>query len=137
MAKIVLISCVSRKLPEKSRARDLYISPLFRYNLKYASSLNPEKIFILSAKYGLLKLDDEIEPYEKTLNKMPSYEIKKWASSVIERLGRLSDLEKDDFIFLAGDRYRKYLIPYIKNYEIPMKGLGIGRQLRYLKERVK
>jgi len=133
--KIILISCVSKKLDKKSKAGDIYISPLFRYNLKYALSLNPEKIFILSAKYGLLNLEQEIEPYNQTLNKMSSLEIKDWSSLILKDLKKLSNLEKDEFIFLAGNNYRKYLLPYIKNYKIPLQGLGIGKQLRFLKEK--
>lgn len=38
---------------------------------------------------------------------------------------------------LAGARYRKYLIPNIRSYSIPLEGLTIGRQLKYLKERIK
>jgi hypothetical protein len=133
--RIVLISCASKKLPGKAKARDLYSSSLFKLNLKYAQSLNPDKIFILSAKYGLLSIDEEIEPYNQTLNTMPDEGIKQWASRVIEQLISVSDLEKDEFTFLAGEKYRKYLIPKIKNYKIPLKGLGIGRQLKYLKEK--
>ena len=137
MAKIVLISCVSKKLDRKSKSGDLYISPLFRYALKYTKSLNPDKIFILSAKYGLVGLDDEIEPYDLTLNKMKSDEIKIWANNVLKQLARESDLNNDEFIFLAGENYRKYLLPNIKNYKIPLKGLGIGKQLKFLKEHIK
>lgn len=135
MTKIVLISCVSKKLNTRSKAQDLYISPLFKKNLQYAKSLNPDKIFILSAKYGLLRLNEEIRPYDKTLNKMCSNEIKEWANLVLNQLRKLTDLENDEFIFLAGDRYRKYLIPYLQNYKIPLKGLGIGKQLKFLKEK--
>ena len=46
--KVVLISCASKKLNRKAKAEDLYISPLFKLNLKYAKSLNPDKIFILA-----------------------------------------------------------------------------------------
>jgi len=137
MKKIILISCVSKKLPYKSKAKDLYTSPLFRYNLKYAQSSNPDKIFILSAKYGLLELEQEIQPYNKTLNKTSTKEIKIWADSILNELQKVSDLNKDEFIFLAGERYRRYLIPHITHYKIPMKGLGIGRQLKWLKERLK
>jgi hypothetical protein len=133
--RIVLISCASKKLSEKAKARDLYSSNLFKLNLKYAQSLNPDKIFILSAKYGLLSLDKEIEPYNQTLNTMPNEEIKQWASRVIEQLSLVSDLKKDEFVFLAGEKYRKYLIPEIENYKIPLKSLGIGKQLKYLKEK--
>jgi hypothetical protein len=27
---------------------------------------------------------------------------------------------------LAGENYRKFLIPHLRNYEVPMLGLGIG-----------
>jgi len=137
MAKIVLISCVSKKLHHKSKAQDLYVSPLFQKNLRYAKSLNPDKIFILSAEYGLLDLNREIEPYDKTLNKMSSNEIKEWANSVLNQLQKVSDLDKDEFVFLAGNNYRKFLLPHIKNYKIPMLGLGIGKQLKWLTEKIK
>jgi len=136
MRRIVLISCVGKKLSHKARAEDLYTSPLFKYSLRYAKSLHPDAIYILSAEYGLLPLDKEIAPYEKTLNKMPEKEIKKWAHNVISQLEQRADLEKDEIIFLAGKKYRKYLIPHIRNYEIPLERLSIGRQLNYLKMRL-
>ena len=46
------------------------------YILKYAKKMTPDKIFILSAKHGLLSLSQEIKPYDKTLNNMQSNEIK-------------------------------------------------------------
>lgn len=36
---------------------------------------------ILSAKYGLLLPDDEIEPYNLTLNDMSSEEVRDWAQA--------------------------------------------------------
>lgn len=134
MKKIVLISCVSKKLDHRSKAEDLYVSPLFKKNLKYAKSLNPDSIFILSAKYGLLSLEEEIDTYEKTLNKMRVHEIREWADLVLDQLNKVSDLNDDEFVFLAGDKYRKFLIPHIKNYEVPMLGLPIGKQLQWLTE---
>ena len=134
--RVILISCASKKKDSKDKAKDLYTSPLFRLNLKYAKSLRPDKIFILSAKYGLMDLEQEIEPYNKTLNLMSSEEIKEWADKIIKQLKEVIDLKKDEVIFLAGENYRKYLIPHIHNYKIPLKGLGIGRQLKYLKEKI-
>jgi len=135
MKKIILISCVSKKLSKKARAEDLYISPLFKYSLNYAKLLKPDKIFILSAKHGLVNLKKVIKPYNKTLKDMSVKEVKEWAKMVISQLKRVSDLRKDIFIFLAGEKYRKYLIPHFKNYKIPLKGLSIGKQLKYLKEK--
>ncbi|MFA5061082.1 MAG: DUF6884 domain-containing protein [Candidatus Pacearchaeota archaeon] len=137
MAKIVLISCVSKKLNKKSKAQDLYISTLFKKNLTYAKSLDSDKIFILSAKYGLLRLDEEIEPYDKNLNKMRSNEIKEWANSVLNQLKKSADIENDEFIVLVGRNYRKFLLPYLKNYKIPMLGLSIGKQIQWLSKRIK
>jgi len=134
MTKIALISCVSKKLSHREKAGNLYVSPLFKFNLQYAHSLSPDKIFILSAKYGLLDLEQEIEPYNETLNSKSKEEIKIWADKIIEQLKEKSNLYEDEFIFLAGERYRKYLIPQIKNFKIPMQGLGIGKQLKFLKE---
>jgi len=136
MAKIALISCVSKKLPHKAKARDLYISLLFQKSLKYTESLGPNKIFVLSAKYRLLRLNREIYPYNITLNKMSVKERKEWASAVICELKEETNLEEDNFIILAGIKYRQYLLPYIKNYEIPLEGLKIGEQLHQLNERI-
>ena len=134
MRKIVLISCVSKKRTQRSKARDLYISPLFKKNLQYALKLAPDQIFILSAKYGLVGLDEEIEPYNLTLNTMPSNAIKEWASGVILQLSEKADLHNDQFVFLAGVKYRKYLVPHLVHIEIPFEGLTIGRQLHKLSE---
>jgi hypothetical protein len=136
MKKIVLISCVSKKLDCRARAKDLYVSPLFRHNLTFARKLSPDKIFILSAKYGLLDPERFIEPYERTLNDMPERELRRWAEKVLADLRKEVDLGKDRVIFLAGIKYRKYLIPAIKNYEIPLEGLPIGKQLSFLKANI-
>ena len=133
MKRIVLISCVSQKLPQRARAKDLYVSTLFKLNMKYAEKLQPNDIFILSAKHGLLSLEQEIEPYEQTLNNMPSIEIKQWANRVLEQIKNVCSIDETEFIFLAGNKYRKNLIPHIKIVQIPLKGLRIGEQLQKLK----
>lgn len=137
MKKIVLIPCAKKKTDHISKAQDLYTSPHFRKNLKYAKSINPDDIFILSAKYGLLNLEDKIGPYNQTLNEMPIKEVREWAYSVVNQLKEVSDLDNDRFIFLTGERYRRFLIPHIKNYEIPMLGLAIGKQGQWLDRNTK
>lgn len=67
---------------------------------------------------------------------MPVKEIKIWADKVIQQLQNVSDLNKDEFIFLAGEKYRRFLLPYISHYQVPMKGLSIGKQLKYLKDKL-
>jgi hypothetical protein len=136
MKRIILISCVSKKLNIKSRAEELYDSPLFNKNLEYAKSLKPDDIFILSAKYGLLDLDEKIQPYDLTLNQMKKSEIQLWAQGVVGQLKLKSDFINDEFIFLAGQKYREFILPHITHYRIPMEGLKIGQQLKWLTERI-
>ena len=134
MKRIVLISCVKTKLNHPAKAEDLYISDLFVKNLAFARKLKPDYIFILSAKYGLLKLNDRIAPYEKTLNQMPVHERQAWAAEVISELSKYADLQQDEFIILAGEKYREFLLPHMRNYEIPFEGLSFGNQLKVLKK---
>ncbi len=134
MNEIVLISCVGEKLSHKARAEELYISDFFVSSLKYAKSLKPHAIFILSAKYHLTALDREIEPYDLTLNTMRKKQVKEWAKKVVEQLGSNCDLKNDEFVILAGQRYREYLVPHMDHIKIPMEGMRIGEQLKWLKE---
>jgi hypothetical protein len=136
MQKIVLISCVSKKLSRDARARELYISPLFKGALTYAESLKPDAIYVLSAKYGLVRMDQVIAPYNETLNTKKSKDIQNWAASVLAQLTNITDLNHDEFIFLAGEHYRRHLIPALRHVQIPLQGLGLGKQLQFLKRAV-
>jgi hypothetical protein len=133
--KVILISCVKTKRGTgKWKAKDLYISTWFQYAFRYAQSLCPNKIFVISARYFLTDQDAEIEYYEETLKSKSDSDIRTWANKVVTELRQQTDLEKDTFIILAGKKYRKYLVPHLSNYYVPMEGLGIGRQLRWLKD---
>lgn len=81
-------------------------------------------------------MEKEIEPYDQTLNTMRSFEIKQWAEKVKEQMKGKIDFENDNIIFLAGTKYRKYLLPLFRKVSVPLEGLGIGKQLRYLKNKV-
>ncbi len=132
--KIVLIACSQSQLPSRAAVKDLFISPLFRYNLQYAERLNPDLVFILSAKYGLLELDEVIDPYDVAIaKKTPHDEQVTWSNGVLKQLKEQCSLKNDEFVFLAGDNYRKHLLPHIDTYTVPMTGLRIGEMLKYLK----
>lgn len=137
MAKIVLISCVSKKRDYSCKARDLYISELFKKSLDYAEKVvKADNIFILSAEYGVVPIEKVIAPYDKTLNKMNKRERLAWANLVMEELKQYIDIDNDEVIFLAGKRYREHIEPHIKNVLVPMEGLKIGQQLSFLKENI-
>ena len=137
MKKIILISCYSQKLNRPSKASELYTSVLFKKSLAYAYMLEPDKVFILSAKYHLLPLDKIIKPYNATLNDMGIVEVRSWAKRVIHELEKEASLTDDEFIFFAGQKYRKFLLPEIKKFRIPMEGLRIGKQLKFLTDRLR
>jgi len=135
MATIALISCVSKKCQYKTTAQNMYISPLFVRSLKYVNDiLKPNKTFILSAKYGLLEIDKEIEPYNETLNDKNQKEKLTWANNVMNQLRKECNVNNDKFIFLAGKAYYEKLIEHLSNYEILMQNLPIGKRLQWLKE---
>lgn len=132
---IGLVACCSKKLNIESLAKDLYISPLFIYSMKYLDK-RCDKIFILSAKYGLLDLNKRINPYNETLNKMDKKKRINWNNKVLSKLKSITDLHNDKYIILAGKKYREGLLKEFNNYEIPMINLKIGKQLKFLKEDV-
>ncbi|MCK9561642.1 MAG: hypothetical protein M0R02_02860 [Bacteroidales bacterium] len=137
MKKIVLISCVSKKGNNKTRAKNLYKSPLFIKSLAYGQKLNPDKIYILSALHHLLDLDTEIEPYNLTLNKMTKSEKENWGKKVIEQLQQVSDIKKDTFIVLAGQNYLTPIQNSLTNIETPLNRKKIGERLQYLTNQLK
>jgi cytoplasmic iron level regulating protein YaaA (DUF328/UPF0246 family) len=130
---ILLISCVKSKRQGRAKARDLYVSNLFRKWWAYGQTLHPDRVYILSALYGLLDPDQEVEPYEKTLNRMKAPDVRAWADDVFSALRQVADPESDGFTFLCGERYRRYLVPRLRNVKIPLHGMGNGRQLAFMK----
>ena len=140
MMQVYLVSCVKSKQTAATscRAEDMYISPLYRASLMYASNRAEDKekqVFILSALYGLLSLNDVISIYEKTLGKMPRAEIVEWGKLVDEKLSALFDIENTNFVFLAGEKYVAPLRKYLRHYSEPLKGIAsIGGRIRWLKQ---
>ena len=136
--KIALVACVSKKNPIPMPARDLYISDWFRKASAYATRV-ADAWYTLSAKYGLLAPGTVIEPYDETLNRMPAAARRAWAGRVSKDLGRVLQ-PGDQVVILAGIKYRENLIDPIRemgcSVEIPMEGLGIGKQLRWLKQQL-
>lgn len=142
--KVVLISCVSPKKSlkpgQKVAAKDLYVSPLFRMAWQYAEKQNPDSIYILSAKYGLIKPDCKIATYNKSLNNVSASQRKEWSNRVIESLlNENVDLQHDEIIILAGHNYSRYLTSKIANCRLPYrenKCKGIGYILKFLKNEI-
>jgi hypothetical protein len=133
--RIALVSCVKQKRPVPAPARDLYDSALFRGMRRFAER-NTDRWFILSAQYGLVAPGIVIARYDRTLNRMSARERKEWAGGVLAALDQeISD--GDTVVMLAGVRYREHIIPALEarriSVEVPLKHLGLGRQLQWLR----
>ena len=123
-----LVSCVSMKLERAAPtpAKDLYCSQWFKLARKVMEQRG-EPWGILSAEYGLLDVDAMIFAYDKTLNTMTSAERRIWAEDRVLCFMPPADR----YVIWAGERYAEFLAGPLKA-ELPLKGLGIGRQLAHL-----
>lgn len=132
--RIALISCSSKKKPYKCAASEIYSeSPRFRLTYELAK-LTCDKVYILSARYGLLEESTIVEPYNETLKEKGAQERRAWAEKVLCELRGVTDLENDEFIILAGETYREFIINSLKNYWLPLKGKTQGEWIPALKK---
>ena len=135
MKNIAFVSCVKGKRSTPSKAKNLYISDLFKKARQYIEG-KFDQWYILSAEYCLLDPEKEVEPYEKTLNNMIAYERRQWSEVVYNQIrGKLPDSQEYKLYFFAGKKYREYLVPKLRRdgyrVEEPLKHLGIGKQLAW------
>ena len=136
---IALVSCVKKKKAVRCPAQDLYDSDLFRKMRCYAKQ-HSDRWFILSAKYGLLSPETEIEPYERTLNTMRVHDRREWADKVYAQMREHGLLHSGvSFLWLAGNKYKEHLADLLSDcsQEDPLAGKGIGQRLKWLKDNVR
>lgn len=133
----VLIGCVKKKNKGLLKAKDKYNSDLFKKELAYAKQIcdNENDIYILSAKYGLISLNEEIEDYDLTLNNFSEKTRKEWADIVIEQSEGIID-KNEKVVFLCGNNYSKYLKQYFTNYVDPTYKLSLGNTLKWFKNHI-
>ena len=132
--RIALISCSKEKKGYPCPARELYsASNLFSLSYQYAKK-NADKIYILSAKYGLVAEDQVIPPYNQTLKEMNRQQRLTWASDVLATLEKECNLSSDHFILLAGNTYCRDLVQHLPNHSLPLDGLRMGVRMSQLKK---
>jgi hypothetical protein len=129
----VLIACSAKKRTDLAvtTARQLYQGDLFKKSVAWAEAHGLPWL-VLSAYYGVLKPDDAVGPYDVTLQKMSKYDRGVWNRQVTNQLREGG--YKGPFIILAGALYRGWAIDRL-DVEVPMRGLGIGEQKKWLKDR--
>ncbi|UXD22786.1 hypothetical protein IPA_08230 [Ignicoccus pacificus DSM 13166] len=80
---LVITSCTKRKRKGRGKAKEIYMGPIKNIFL-IADELNA-KCFILSAKYGIISCEDEIESYDKYLGNMSKEEVKELMDKIKRR----------------------------------------------------
>ena len=81
-----------------------------------------------------------IEPYNYTLNNQSESVKKAWSKDVCKQFEKEFSTEKElDIVCLAGQNYRKYLIPLLKtkfqtSIDCPLSNMRIGHQIQHLKK---
>lgn len=137
MSNLALVSCAKKKRDDPAPAQDLYISDWFTKCRKYVEG-RCDRWLILSAKHGLVHPDEVLAPYEESLYDLPAARRREWARGVSQDL-REHLVPEDTVEVYAGNIYRQYLMDALrregKDVVVPMKGLGIGQQLSWLKQR--
>ncbi len=134
MRHIFLISCSAKKSEFPQPAEHLYTSPLFRFSLAYAKLQNPDAIYILSAKHGLVSCDTILEPYNESLNTHSKSERRSWSDTVLDSLREVSDLTQDHYTILAGKNYTEFLVPHLTHHSLPLSNLPLGKRIAWLKK---
>jgi hypothetical protein len=127
--EIALIGCSATKTQHGGRAADVYLGKLFKWSLKYCKQRGFERVLILSAKYGVLELDDIIEPYDETLKTKNKKERDDWAV-MVERQIKEKGLRLRKRYYFCGNDYHDNL----KAGETPFSQFkGMGYILQWLK----
>lgn len=138
MSRIALIACCKNKDWSSGfqEAQTLYTGQLFRAQLAYARQRLPaESIYILSAKYGFVGLEQIVHPYEQTLNQMSLAERGQWANRVVRALkAHIPDVS--EVWLMAGQSYRVPLVKLLEHSGIRVlrphpPRLGYGQQVQW------
>lgn len=134
--RVALIGCGKQKAARTCAARAMYRSPLFQAALRWAIN-HCDVAFVLSAKHGLLALDQLIDPYDETLPRDAAARAA-WGRRVgAQIVGAVGEIEAE-VVVLADERYEQAIHiddpEWEYHWHTPLAGLGIGERLAWLKQ---
>jgi hypothetical protein len=136
---IALVGCVKTKIEVSAKAKDLYLSPLFKKTVSFIKSKDYNDWFILSAKYGLIDKEAIIDPYELTLLSFSQEQLKEWSDWVFNEIKKR---KLNDLHFYCGSKYHnEFILQSLKinniRYSLPLKGLSLGQRLSYFNKQTR
>jgi len=106
---LVINGCSQNKLPQPAPARDFYTGQLFRMVRKF-SELHEFDQRILSGKYGLVTMNDLVDPYDLKIS--TKADIKRVRDKCLYRLVELHKAY-DTIIVILGKKYREVISPIL------------------------
>jgi hypothetical protein len=131
---LVVIPCGSSKLPHRAPARELYVGAYFRACLRYAELRAPRglgAILVLSARHGLVRLTDELSPYELRMGQPGSVT----PDILLVQARSFGMLYSPRVEVLGGQAYIAAARRVWPEAVAPVPRVGIGRQLAWLRAR--
>lgn len=136
---VALVACAKTKASHPTKAKDLYVSQLFRKSRAYVERCG-WRWYILSAQHGLVDPETVLEPYDRSLIDGGQEARRHWATGVMLALDPVL-AEGTRVVVLAGNLYSHFLVPALAErghlVEEPLKGLSLGPRLALLGELAK
>lgn len=132
---LYLVGCGKSKRADPTAAGDLYTDPLVQKSLTYAqqeAAASGGTVRILSALHGAVELDHVLDPYDLSMNDLAAAERRAWGDRVADTLAADVEHERARLVVLAGRMYADPLRRHFPRIGEPMRGLGLGRRLRWL-----
>lgn len=115
---VVIVSCGKGKRDTPARAGDLYTGNYFKSALGYARSITCEcNVFIVSARYGLVKTNQVLRPYNLKMGEPGCI-----TSSTLKRQADALGITARPVIVLAGKKYLRLLHDVFNDVCVPFAG---------------
>lgn len=129
--KVALLACSKRKAGSPKAVRFFYLGSTFTKSIIYCKP-RFDRVLVLSAKYGLLELDQIIEPYDLTLRDMDPEARSAWAKKVRIQMRQKGLLGPGVILtYLTGMLYSEGL----PEGKYPWHGLTMGQRLQWLNKK--
>lgn len=128
----IIISCCGKKRNHPCRANQIYISSLFKAGYAWAESITiSDNIFIISAKYGLIKSNEIIEPYNLQMGDKGSIDVE-----LLKKQAHDLSLMDQNIYLLAGSKYIDRVNKIGLRFHNPLKGMTVGYRMYLLKKNI-
>jgi hypothetical protein len=128
---VVVVGCGRKKLSEPAPAREMYTGALFRSCMEAAESLRPDRLLILSAKYGLIDANRRVRPYDVRLGDPDAIQPERVERQALREMAWLAET----VIVLASRAYVDLARTVWPDAVAPLEGArGIGEMRSILTE---